>query len=266
MTPQSLPATRRLGALATLALLFAGVAFSQPAHAQTESAGQTSFSAEQTQDIEKIVRDYLLEHPEVIFEAVQIHQQRQKLAEEQRQQEAIAAHASVLRGTPGDPVLGAPDGDVVLVEFFDYRCPYCRRVADMLRETVADDGNIRLVMKELPILGPQSVQAARAALAAHKLDPDKYEAFHFALMTTQGDMSDAQIRQIARDVGLDVEQLEEGMQAPEIDEIIDRSHALAQALGISGTPAFVIGDTLVPGAIDQATLKRLIAQARAKAS
>jgi len=266
MTAQSPTTMRRFGFLTALAVLFASLPLSVQAQAQEQSESQTSFGTEQTRDIEKIVHDYLLEHPEVIFEAAEIYQQRQKLAEEARRQEAITAYAGVLRGAPGDPVLGAPDGDVVLVEFFDYRCPYCRKVADTLRETVAEDGNVRLVMKELPILGPQSVKAARAALAAHKQDPAKYEAFHYALMAALGDMSDPQIRQIARDIGLDVEQLEADMQDPSVDEVIGRAHALAQALGISGTPAFVIGNTLVPGAIDQAALKRLISQARAKAS
>lgn len=271
MTPQSSTVTRWVGLIGVFAILFAALALAVPGQAQEQSTSmqneaQNSFDANQTRDIEKIVRDYLLEYPEVIFEAVQIYQQRQKIAEEERRQEAIAAHAGLLRGAPGDPVLGAPEGDVVLVEFFDYRCPYCRKVADMVRRTVAEDGNIRLVMKEFPILGPQSVKASRAALAAHKQDPEKYEAFHLALMEAPGDMSDPQIRQIAREVGLDVAQLEEDMRDESLNQVIDRTHALAQALGVTGTPAFVIGDTLVPGAIDQATLKRLISQARAKAS
>ncbi|MCG8468789.1 MAG: DsbA family protein [Gemmatimonadetes bacterium] len=266
MMPQNPLVPRRLRVRVALTALLGSLALSQAADAQTRREGQTRFSGQQTEDIERIIRDYLLEHPELIFEAMQIYQKRQQLAHEQRQREAIAAEASSLHGAPGDPVLGAPDGDVLLVEFFDYRCPYCRAVADVVRETVAEDGNVRLVMKELPIMGPQSVQAARAALSAHRQDPDKYEAFHFALMTTEVDLTDEQIQQIARGVGLDLERLEGQMQNPEIDETIDRTYTLARELGISGTPAFVIGTTLVSGVVDEARLKRLISEARDNAS
>jgi len=271
MTPQSVTAKRWFGIFVVLAVLIVGLALAGPVRAQEQSTpvpgeGQSNFDAEQTQDIEKIVHDYLLKHPEVIFEAAEKYQKQQQMAEEQRRQKALAAHADLLRGAPGDPVLGNPDGDVVLVEFFDYRCPYCRKVAGTLRDVIHEDGKVRLVMKEFPILGPQSITAARAALAAYKQAPDKYEAFHMALMKTPGDMSNPQIRQIARENGLDVTQLDKDMQDQSINENIARTHALAQALGISGTPAFIVGGTLVPGAIDKAALMRLISQARAKAS
>jgi protein-disulfide isomerase len=160
--------------------------------------------------------------------------------------------------------MGNPAGDVVVVEFFDYRCPYCKTVAGMVRDEVASDGKVRLVMKEFPILGPQSVQAARAALAA--VLQDKYDVFHFALMTQPGDMSDTHIDTVAASVGLDVERLRRDMKSPEIAAAIDRNIALAEAVGIRGTPAFVIGKSLVPGAIDAESFRQLIADARARAS
>lgn len=268
MMSPSLPPTPRIRVLAMLpvlvTVLLAVLARSQPIQAQAQRTNRTTFSAKQTEAIENIVRDYILEHPEVILEAVQIYQQRQKVVDEQRQRQAIMTYAAQLQGEPGDPVLGAPNGDVVLVEFFDYRCPYCRGVADMVRQTVREDGNVRLVMKELPVLGPESMELARTALSAHKQDPAKYEAFHMALMTTQGELDHEHVRQLARDIGLDVERLDVDKQDPAIDQVIERSQALAQILGISGTPAFVIGGVLIPGAIDQEHLKRLITEARAR--
>lgn len=257
---RKLGAWRRLAAgLALAPVLTLALALATPAPAQEQSR-PGGFAPEQIEGIEQIVRDYLLKNPEVLLRSLNDHQQRQKQVQEQRQQESVVASREALERDPGTPVLGNPDGDVSIVEFFDYRCPYCRKVAKTVKKLMEDDGNIRLVMKEFPILGPQSIQAARAALASVK--QGKYEEFHFALMTEPGDMSDPYLRQVARTVGLDVEQLQKDMQSKEIDEMIQRNHALARALDIGGTPAFVIGNTLVPGAVDLPTLKRLVAKAR----
>jgi len=236
---------------------------SGPAAAQEQSR-PGNFAPEQIEGIEQIVRDYLLAHPEVLIQSLNDYQNRQKVAEKQRQQEAVIASRAALTQDPDAPVMGNPEGDVAIVEFFDYKCPYCKRVAGVLRDVVAADGNIRLIMKEFPILGPQSIKASRAALAAHR--QGKYEAFHWALMTKPGDMSDPHIRRIARGVGIDIERMMADMEAPEIQAMIKRNNDLAQALQITGTPAFVIGDTLVPGAIDRKAIERLVAQARANQS
>ena len=251
------------GAAAALGLGLALGLSAVPAHAQEQSL-PGGFSADQAQGIERIVRDYLLANPEVLVEALTAYQRQQKLAEAQLREQAIAQRDRELAQDPATPVIGNPEGDVVMVEFFDYRCPYCKTVARMVRDEVANDGNVRLVMKEFPILGPQSVQAARAALAAAM--QDKYEAFHFALMTQPGDMSDAHIDTVAGMVGLDVPRLRRDMELPEIEEALGRNIALAEAIGIRGTPAFIVGKTLVPGAIDAEALQKLIAEARAQAS
>ncbi len=259
--------------------LVLAVVVATPAQAQEQSL-PGGFAPDQVQGIEQIIRSYLLEHPEVLIKSLTAYQQRQKLANTaianaqtvldpgdlslQDRQQAVIEQRSALSGDPDSPALGNPDGDVLIVEFFDYRCPYCRKMAPRVRKAVESDGNIRLVMKEWPILGPQSIQAARTALAAAK--QGKYEAFHFALMTEPGDMSDPHIRQIARTVGLDVDRLQEDMRSADIDAMIRRNHELARALDINGTPAFVIGDTLVPGAIDLKTLQGLVAKARDAAS
>ena len=252
------------GALVTGALVLGlSLAIPNPAAAQEQSR-PGNFAPEQIEGIEQIVRDYLLTHPEVLIQSLNDYQARQKVAEKERQQQAVVASRMALTQDPDSPVMGNPDGDVAIVEFFDYKCPYCKRVAGVLQEVVAADGNIRLIMKEFPILGPQSIKASRAALAA--LRQGKYEDFHWALMTKPGDMSDPHIRDIARSVGIDVDRMTADMESPEIQAMIERNHDLAQALQITGTPAFVIGNTLVPGAIDRKAMERLVAKARAKES
>lgn len=260
---------RMIKAFFCLAAMLALASTAAQAQSATDTAGKAQqslpggFSPEQVEGIEHIVRQYLLENPQVLVDALTAYQQRQRVAEEERQQQAVVAHREALNEDPETPVLGNPDGDVVIVEFFDYRCSYCRRVVRDLRDVVEKDGKVRLVMKEFPILGPASIQAARAALASVK--QGKYEAYHYALMTQPGDMSDPHLMQIAKMVGLDVDQLKEDMESEEIEAMIRRNHALAEALNIGGTPAFVFGDTLVPGAVDADTMRRLIAEARAKA-
>ena len=251
------------GGLARIALLAAALGLTAPALAQEQSRPDV-LSPDEVSAIEGVVRDYLLANPEVLVDALKVYQERQRLAEQQRRDQALVAHRNALREDPDSPVLGNPDGDVVIVEFFDYRCPYCRRVADNIRTAVEEDGNIRLVMKEFPILGPQSQRAARAALAT--VNQDKYLEFHFALMNNPGDMSDQHIWNVAEEVGVDVDQLKEDMQAREINRMLRRNFELAETLDINGTPAFVIGDTLVPGVIDLNRIRELVAQARAKSS
>ena len=249
-------------ALALAAALLGPPVAGNPAQAQQSLPG--GFTDEQVQGMERIIRQYLMENPEVLVDALTAYQERQRVAEQERKKQAVKTHLAELQQDADSPVVGNPHGDVTIVEFFDYRCGYCRRVVKDLRDVVEDDGNIRLVMKEFPILGPASIRAARAALAATK--QGKYEAYHFALMTQPGDMSDPHLMQVAREIGLDLERLRQDMEDPEIDKLIRRNHRLAETLGISGTPAFVFGDTLVPGAIDAATMRQLIAEARAEAS
>jgi protein-disulfide isomerase len=209
--------------------------------------------------VEKIVRDYLLREPEIIYEALQELQRRQAEAEAARQKAAIAAHQGELLDAPNTPVGGNPDGDVTLVEFFDYRCAYCRRVVPSMRTLLDEDRGLRVVFKEFPVLGEDSVRAARAALASQQ--QDGYVPFHFALMAAD-DLSMQGIRAAAAAVGLDPDRLEADMSSPEVTAAIEANYELANQLGIEGTPAFVIGDQLIPGAVDKARLDQLIRQAR----
>jgi protein-disulfide isomerase len=211
------------------------------------------------QEIERIVKEYLLREPEVLYEALQELQRRRDAAEAERQRQLLVEHRAALVASPDDPVLGDPAGDVTLVEFMDYRCGYCRSMAPGLRALLGKDRRVRLVIKDFPILGPDSVTAARAALAAEK--QGRYAELHWALLQAR-DLSEAAILDLARKQGLDTERLARDMRSAEVERIVERNRALAEALGISGTPAFVIGDSLIPGAAPVARLVELIAKAR----
>lgn len=215
------------------------------------------------EQVEQIVREYLLNNPEIIVEAIEALEARQKQATLAGQRDAVAAHQEQLYRDPDAPVLGNPAGDVTVVEFFDYRCPYCKQVAPSLAQLLKDDGKVRLVLKEFPILGPDSVVAARAALAAHA--QGKYAAMHGALLGHRGAFDEAVVTRIATAAGLDAARLKQDMAKPEIEAMIGRNKELAHALSLSGTPAFIVGDKVVPGAVDLDTLKLLVAETRKRA-
>ena len=246
----------RLAGTVARACLTVGIALMAAVVARAEPAAAADLPVEQ---IEKIVREYLLREPKVVFDALQELQRQEAEATAARQRAAIAANRNKLLDDPLTPVGGNPDGDVTLVEFFDYRCTYCRRVVSSMRELLDEDDGLRVVFKDMPVLGPDSVRAARAALASRK--QDGYVPFHFALMASD-DLSLAGIRAIAKGVGLDPDRLEADMEAPEVSAVIEANYALAHELGIEGTPAFVIGDQLIPGAVEKARLEQLIDEAR----
>ena len=212
--------------------------------------------------IEETVHDYLLSHPDVMIKVFDILRARQEAGQAEQTRQTVAARREALFNDPAAPVAGNPDGDVTLVEFFDYRCTYCKRVLPTVIAALEEDPGLRIVYKEFPILGPESVVAARVALAAHRQAPDRYLALHTALMASRGRLTETNALEIAREFGFDVARIAADMGSPEIDRIIERNNALAQELGINGTPGFVIGDRVIPGAIDLDTLRRLIAEAR----
>jgi protein-disulfide isomerase len=240
---------------AVSAWLLAGLLIAASAPA-TSADEPTDLSVEQ---VEKIVREYLLREPQVVYDALQELQRRQAEATAARQRAAIVENRSALLNDPASPVGGDPDGDVTLVEFFDYRCAYCRRVVSSMRALLDEDRDLRVVFKELPVLGPDSERAARAALASRR--QGGYVPFHFALMAAE-DLSPSGIRAAAEAVGLDADRLEIDMMSAEVNAAIQTNYALAEDLGIEGTPAFVIGTQLIPGAVDKARLEQLIREAR----
>ena len=232
-------------------------------------AGSTSIAAAQTDSatidtgdraaIEAIVREYILKNPEIIAEALDLLQQREEMAELERQRAALVAqHDAIFNSS--SPIMGNPDGDVTMVEFFDYQCGFCKRVLDDVFEITANDPGVRVVFKDLPILGPASAVAARASLAAR--NQGLYTEYHNALMGHRGQLSEHVIFATAADVGLDVDQLRVDMQAPEIREELNDNIRLAQELGIRGTPAFIIGDEIIPGARSLQEMEATIERAR----
>lgn len=239
--------------LATLAL------FALPAASPFAQGGAPPAGGLPAAEIERIVKDYLLREPEVLYEALQELQRRRDAAEAERQRGLIAERRQELVGRAGDPVLGDPAGDATLVVFMDYRCGYCRAMAPALRALLDSDRRVRLVVKEFPILGPDSTTAARAALAARA--QGRYGDLHWALLQAK-ELSEGAILDLARRLGLDTERLARDMKSAAVERTLEDNRALAEVLGISGTPAFVIGDTLIPGAAPVARLAELIAKAR----
>ncbi len=228
----------------------------------TRAVLYAGFDAEQTRRIEEIARDYLLENPEVLVQAARVLRDRRRLADQTRNRATLAAKRDELAADPAAPVGGNPDGNITIVEFFDYNCPYCKAVYPRLVQLLAEDDQIRLVFKEWPILGPVSELAAKMALAIWKQEPDKYQAFHAALLSAKGRLTREVVFATAKRLGHDVERLKSQMQAPEIAADLARNKALAGSLGITGTPAFVVGDNLVPGAASLAQMKALVERAR----
>jgi protein-disulfide isomerase len=217
---------------------------------------QEALNAKQADQVRKIVKDYLMENPEVILDAVEALREKQRLAAEAEAKRAITERKKDIFEDPTSPVSGNPKGDVVLVEFFDYNCVYCKTMHDSVMKMVKEDGKVRLIYKELPILGPASLVAAKAALAAGK--QKKYAEFQDALMRLKGSLSETSIMKTAADVGLDTTKLKKDMEGADVADAIARNKELARALNIEGTPAFVIGETVLPGAIPEASLKQWI--------
>jgi protein-disulfide isomerase len=215
-------------------------------------------------DLEQVVHDYLLKNPGIILEAMQKYQDDQAERETDTIRRAVKDNATELFHEPQPIVAGNPNGDITMVEFFDYRCPYCKKVRDELVKLINEDGKIRLVLKEWPILsreGPESEMAARAAIAAN--EQGKYWPFHLALLGSD-DLSEAAIFSIAKQVGIDVERLKKDMSDPKIQRRLERNMKLADAMQVKATPTFIIGTEPASGAYPVDKLKEMVAAARRK--
>ncbi len=225
-------------------------------------AANDGFTDKQRGEIEAIVRDYLVKNPEILIEVSNALQQKQEAAAAVEQKEAIRAQAALLTGGDNQIVLGNPQGDVSLVMFFDYNCGYCRRSAEDIFTLMDKDPKLRVVLKEFPILSEGSVEAARVALGVAAVAPDKYAAFHRALFKINGPADGDSAMKVATSLGLDKAAITAAMQKPEVTETLQQTHELAQALQISGTPSYVVGDTVLPGAVGAAALSQRIEAVR----
>ncbi len=208
------------------------------------------------------IRQFILNNPEVLIQALEKYQLKERDRQRQESAAAIATYRDKILNHPMTPVSGNKNGDVTVVEFFDYQCGFCKRTLPTMLEILKQDKKLRVVWKELPILGPVSQIAARAAMAAQK--QGKYLPFHVAVMGARGQLTANKIFRLAKKVGLDVDRLKRDMKDPAIDAYLRETIRLAQSIGINGTPGFIIGDKLVPGAIERDRMMELIANARSR--
>lgn len=244
---------------APLAALAMTAAFSLPAQAldlkDMSAAEREAFQAE--------IRAYLLENPEVIMEAVAVLEQRQAQEQAQADVDLVKANADALFSDDRSWSGGNPEGDITLVEFMDYRCGYCRRAFPEVETLVELDGNIRVIVKEFPILGEQSMLAARFAIATlQKAGDDAYKQVHDALMTFNGDITETALRRLGDGFGLEVETIIGHMDSDAVTDVIAANHALAQRMNISGTPSFVMGDQMLRGYVPLEAMQQIAADIR----
>jgi len=224
-------------------------------------AEESPFSDMEKEEIGRLVRAYILENPEIIVEAVEILQQRERQAASAQRDSALAQYRDALENDENSPIMGNPDGDVTVVEFFDYNCGYCKRMTPELVKLLENDKNLRYVAKEWPIFGEGSEFAARAALAADK--QGRYQDMHVALMSYRGQVTEEAVMKVAEEEGLDLARLREDMESPEITLQLELTDKLARAIGVQGTPAFIVGETFLPGAVPAVQLVAAIEETRA---
>ena len=228
----------------------------------TGASAKENMSDAQKKEVEAVVQDYILKNPEVLMRAIQTYQIKMQAAKHKQAKKNLTSLTSELSHNPGSPVIGNPAGDVTIVEFFDYSCGYCKRVFPTIQALLKEDGNIRYVLKELPILGPDSLFASQAALAVWNTTPKKYLPFHAALMASRGRLNAEKIFAIADELGLNKIIITKSRKNELVNNELNKNAELSERLEITGTPAFVIGDQLSPGAIGMQEIKRMVTLAR----
>jgi protein-disulfide isomerase len=246
----------RLLAAAALAVPLALPA-AAPARAQ-------SFNADQRSEIERIVKEYLLSHPELLQDVMNELEKRHALAEAEKHRAAVKQYSAAIFSSPRQVNLGNPQGDVTVVEFFDYNCGYCKRaMADML-DLLKADPKVKFVLKEFPVLGEASEQAAQVAAAVRMQDKTgkKYLEFHQKLLTGRGQVDKARAMAVAKEIGLDVARIEKDIAGEEVKATLEESFKLANALGLNGTPSYVVGSDVVVGAVGLKVLQQKVNSAR----
>lgn len=215
--------------------------------------------------LQKEIRRYILENPDIIFEAADIVRKREAALEVQEDEELIQSNFNEIFYDNYSYVGGNPDGDITIVEFVDYKCGYCRRAAELVRELIAKDDNIRFVVKEFPILGEASLVSSKFAIAVKNIGgPEKYKVAHDILLALTAEPTEIYLRRIAKELELNPEELFEAMQSDLVAQEIDQTGELAQKLQISGTPTFILGDQFLRGFVPLEILKKAIHSERTK--
>jgi protein-disulfide isomerase len=244
--------SRAFGALAGLLILCAVPAFAQ------------SFSPSQRGEIEQIVRDYLLSHPELLQEVISEMDKRQATADAEKHRAAISEHQELIFNSPRQVTIGNPQGDVTLVEFFDYNCAYCKRALSDLIELMNADSRLKVVLKEFPVLGEGSTQAAQVAVAARMQDKSgkKYFEFHQKLLGGRGAADKTRALAAAKEAGFDMGRLAKDMASEEVKTTLAESFTLSDAMGLNGTPSYVVGSEVIVGAVGVESLREKVNVAR----
>ncbi len=241
-----------------MAILFAtALLFAAPAWAPTQA---DPLAADQRGEIEAIIKNYLTQHPEVVQDALAELEKRQQAADAEKHRQAVKENNATLFGSPHQVVLGNPQGTVTMVEFFDYNCGYCKRALPDMLGLLKTDPNLKFVLKEFPVLGEGSVEAAHVAVAVRMQDGTgkKYIEFHQKLLGSRGPVDKMRALAVAKEVGLDMARIEKDMGSDEVQKTIDENMKLADALGVSGTPSYVVGHEIVMGAVGLEALREKI--------
>ena len=227
-------------------------------------AAAQDFSTAQRGEIEKIVRDYLVAHPEVLQEAISALEKRQAAEEAEKHEAAVKDNADALFNSSRQVTVGNPQGDVTFVEFFDYNCGYCKRAMSDMFDLMKSDPKLKVVLKEFPVLGPGSVEAAQVAVAVRMQDKSgkKYLEFHQKLLGGRGQVDKAKALAAAKEIGLDMARLDKDLKSDEVSKTLEESMKLAEKLGLNGTPSYVIGPNVVIGAVGLDKLKESVNTAR----
>ncbi|KAB1073743.1 DsbA family protein [Methylobacterium planeticum] len=238
-----------------------------PALAQTTPATETPiaapFTEAQRHAIEAIIKDYLVKNPDVLQEAIAEGEKRQLETQRLAQAAALKESQAALLSSPHDVIAGNPAGDVTMVEFFDYNCGYCRKALADVQALIKSDPKLRVVIKDFPVLGPESLEASQIALAAkQQLKGDKLFEFHQKLLESKGRVNAAKALQVAKEMGLDTAKLQKDAQGPEVKAALTENRGLGDKLGLSGTPAFIIGDEIIPGAVGVEPIRKTISDVR----
>lgn len=221
-----------------------------------------AMEAEQKQEIEQIVREYLLNNPELIVEVQQALEIKQKALAAERTKLALAVNKEIIFNSPHQGTIGNTNGDITIVEFFDYNCGFCQRAMKDMNVLLEGDNKLKFVMKELPILSQGSVDASRVSTAVYRLMPEKYGEFHNRLLSQEGQKDGNRARNIASEMGLDVKAIEAEVAKDDMGDAFREASDLANKLGINGTPSYVIGDEVVFGALGVEVLSGKIANVR----